>query len=74
MTGAMLKRLMDFLFFSTGITPKGHTEPDKWAKFRAEREAWERRQRELDDAPTSADRGAGAGPANGDAGGREAQR
>lgn len=70
----MLKRLMDFLFFSTGITPKGHTEPDKWAKFRAEREAWERRQRERDGAPASTDRGARGGSADGDAGEGDAQR
>lgn len=60
----MMKRLMDFLFFSTGITPKDHKEPDKWARFRAEREQWERAQRAKEDAQrsTAAD-GSAAAPA-----------
>ena len=58
----MMKRLMDFLLFSTGITPKDHKEPDKWAKFRAEREQWERAQRAKEDAQRSA----GSGDSPGD--------
>ena len=36
----MLKRLMDFLLFSTGITPKDHKEEDKYAAIRAKRAEW----------------------------------
>lgn len=46
----MLKRLMNFLLFSTGITPKDHKEPDKYASIRAKRAEWERLQRAKEDA------------------------
>ncbi len=51
----MLKRLMNFLLFSTGITPTDHKEADKWAEFRAKREQWERAQRAQQDAQRTAD-------------------
>ena len=49
----MLKRLMDFLLFSTGITPKDHKEEDKYAAIRAKRAEWERLQQARQDAQSN---------------------
>jgi len=49
----MLKRLMNFLLFSTGITPKDHAEKDKYAEIRARRAEWERLQQAREDSAGS---------------------
>jgi hypothetical protein len=64
----MLKRIINFLLFSTGITPADHKEPDKFAEIRARREAWEREQRAREDAERAAEADASDG-GPGDAGG-----
>lgn len=47
----MIKKLLDFILLSNGITPANaeQEQEDKWAKIRAEREAWEH-QRDLERA------------------------
>jgi hypothetical protein len=67
----MLKRLMNFLLFSTGITPADHKEPDKWAAFRAKREAWEREQQAREDAQRAGETDAGDGGSDGSGDGGE---
>jgi hypothetical protein len=46
----MLRKLIDFFLMSQGISSTAEDEEkDKWARFRAEREEWERRQQEEGD-------------------------
>lgn len=40
----MFKRLINFLLLANGITPAGHKEKDKWARFREDHERPEREQ------------------------------
>ncbi|GAB4520472.1 MAG: hypothetical protein Tsb0013_24080 [Phycisphaerales bacterium] len=60
----MLKKLLNFVLLSNGITPADEDEPaDKWARFRAEREAWEHEQN-LKRAAPSEPSSPGAGDAD----------
>ena len=60
----MLRKLIDFFLMSQGISSTAEDEEkDKWARFRAEREAWERKQREQGEtANTDAPVAESAGP------------
>ena len=50
----MLKRLLNFILLSNGITPSDEGERvDKWSRFREEREAWEL-ERDLERAAPAA--------------------
>lgn len=52
----MLKKLLNFLLLSNGITPDDHHERgDKWAEFREQREAWEHERKLERAAPPDAD-------------------
>jgi hypothetical protein len=53
----VFRKLMNFVLLANGVSAPGERDAsdEKWRKFRAEREAWERAQREKADDQTSSE-------------------